>query len=36
MTAITDKKLRVKIMKKNIGTEENNPTDKAKLIREKE
>ena len=37
MTAITDKKLRDKIMKeKNIGTEENNRTDKAKHIREKE
>ena len=36
MTAITDKKLRDKITKKNIGIEENNRTDKTKLIREKE
>ena len=37
MTAITDKKLRDKIMKeKNIGTEENNRTNKAKYVGEKE
>ena len=33
MTAITDKKLRDKIMKKNTGNEEGNRTDKTIHIR---